>query len=172
MWRFLDRRLNGPEHPKTVLLKLTDCVSNKEPSNNERRVCCSDFHKLERITRNVRSTGDTQTRLYQVSIFRAHQRIILKLLNNKKSRFTSSASPSPQIFCLIQWYTYQLEGHCFPFNSCASSLLPFLLKCEFPARFRRFFHRLLSAASYLSFASSLQKSLGFRRSWKKGIVFK
>lgn len=35
--------------------KLTDCASSKEASNNERQACCSDFHKLERITRNVRS---------------------------------------------------------------------------------------------------------------------
>ena len=97
--------------------KLTNCASSKETSNNERRVCCSDFHKLERITRNVRSTGDTQTRQYQVSIFRAHQRITLKLFNNKKSRFTQVLVPHPK-------YSVWSNGALTDSKDIASRLIP------------------------------------------------
>lgn len=151
--------------------KLTDCASSKEASNNERQACCSDFHKLERITRNVRSLKrypNETISSFNISCTPANY---FETFQQQRADLHPSTNTSPQKFCLIQWCTYRLEGYCFPFNSCVRSLLPFLLECEFPARFRRCLHSLFSAASYLPFASSLQKSLGFRRSWKKKNCF-
>lgn len=61
--------------------KLTACESSKEVSDNESwtavAISISDWSSIERFnTRNARSSNDTQIRLYQVSIFRAHQKII------------------------------------------------------------------------------------------------
>lgn len=89
----------------------------RRSNNNERQVCCSDFHKLERITRNVPFTGDNERDYIKFQYFVHTNELFRNFWTTRGADFHQVLGPHPK-------YSVWSNGALTDSKDIASRLIP------------------------------------------------